>query len=631
MEHLHRLIQMAKDPPKPQLPRTHIFQQSIREAMRKESVKLVEARPDTPHGGKPESEVEEVLADVQSGPDKFAAFKRAFRLFWPKHQDHAWQDKILAGWLNHDVLVVLGPSDAGKTFTMSKISLVDYWAHADNTLWLISTTEGRGSELRVWGQIKDLFNDAKRQYPLLAGKPLDYMKTITTSEVDVNRELARSLRRGLMVVPCKSGGIGSQLSAFAGVKAERLRHFGDEVQFMTEGFLSAYSNWYGKESFKGCMAGNFLADDDPLGIASEPEKGWDTYGDEECDQEWRGKFYDANVLSLDGRSSPNFDPAYYVPGQPPRFPWLIGEKKFKAVRKTHGEDSWQWHSQVLGKPVKNSSWNRIITRAMCEANHASKDVIWSNTYPLVRVFGLDPAYGGGDRCAAGMAQFGMDLSGRMILSFSEPEIVPIKPNLDVEPEDQIAAWIKKRLEALNIPPQNCFYDSFGRGTLGNAFAKVFGSICPVPVDTGSRPTDRPVRFDLFITDTNGQRRLKRCDEHYSKRVTELWFQLREAIQSSQIRNLSHEVILEASKRTHSPTRTGLEEAESKKDMIERAGCSPDLADMTTIALEAARSRGFRIERADKAAPAPPTPRKDWLDEQIALEEELNLSRQLVRV
>ena len=154
-------------------------------------------------------------------------------------------------------------------------------------------------------------------------------------------------------------------NSYQGIKGgslnARLGHFGDEVQSMFPSFLDAYSNWYGKQNFKGIMAGNPNDLDDCLCIAAEPVDGWANWKDTQKTQTWRSRFYDAAVVSFDGRDSPNMDVAETdkVP-----FPYMIGRKKLKAVEKTHGKDSWQYASQCTGKPRPGSMSNRVITRQL---------------------------------------------------------------------------------------------------------------------------------------------------------------------------------------------------------------------------------------------------------------------------
>src|SRR5688572_26954916 len=140
------------------------------------------------------------------GRSLFAHFKSALTLCWPKEDHTRWTDLILKSYCENEITVILGCSDSQKSWTMSKIVLVDYWADPDHTLSLVSTTEGRGAELRIWGAIKDLFNQARSRHEFLAGQPIDYLKTITTDTIDENHREARSLRRGMIVIPCRVGG-----------------------------------------------------------------------------------------------------------------------------------------------------------------------------------------------------------------------------------------------------------------------------------------------------------------------------------------------------------------------------------------------------------------------------------------
>ena len=92
------------------------------------------------------------------------------------------------------------------------------------------------------------------------------------------------------------------------------------------------------------------------------------------------------------------------------------------------------------------------------------------------------------------------------------------------------------------------------------------------------------------------RRLKKCDEHYSKFVTELWFTVRYTIESRQMRQFPNDVMDEFCQREWMMVRGDKIEIETKDDMKKRTGRSPDLADWCAIACEGARQKGFRIER-----------------------------------
>lgn len=562
------------------------------------------------------------------GNGLFYHYKELQKLFWPKDDHHRWSDLALQTMIDSEVSVFMGSGDSNKTYSMSRFVLCDWWAFPNETLWLVSSTEYRGAELRIWGKIKELFNRAKERYDYLCGTVLESMHAITTEEISDDQKKARSLQRGLILVPCKKGGTFVGLSAFVGVKAPRLRHAGDEVQHMETGFLDAYNNWYGKADFKGVMSGNPLDPTDPLCTAGEPLEGWDSWVDTGKTQTWKSKFFNASVIAFDGRDSPNFD-FPLVEGKP-KFPYLISNKKIDAVRITNGEDSWQYWNQCVGKPSKGMVLWRVITSQLCRQHRAHDQAEWEGT-ARTWVYAVDPAYGGGDRCVGMPLEFGMGLEEKQVMRIHLPEIIPIRVQLDVSPEDQIAQYVKVRLAALGIPTKNAFYDSFGRGTLGYSFARVFAADPPIPVDSGAQPTGRPVRFDLFVQDNprdpNSEKRLKRCDEHYSKFISEMWFSVREVIEGDQMRELSRPVMDEGCLRMYSIVKGNRIEVESKDDMKERVKKSPDLFDALAIGVEGARRLGFKITRL--GVDTEDIKQDDWMVED-AKEQESILQKRLLQ-
>lgn len=532
------------------------------------------------------------------GVSRVSVYLKIHETLWPEDIRHRWFIQGLTAIVENDITVLMGCSDSGKTYLMTVHPLIDFFAMPETSLSLVSSTDARSLEIRIWGKMKEYFNRAKDRFDWLPGYVLDSAKAITSDAIDDDNERGRTLNKGIICIPCMSGGNYVGLGKFIGVKPPNtpgkndgiLKHYGDECQAMRPSFLDAYANWYGKR-FKGVMAGNPIDISDPLCIAGEPKDGgWDGFEDSGATQEWKSRFYNAHVLAYDGRDTPNNDQTGT------KFPFLISKKKVDMVAATEGMDSWKWFSQCVGKPSKNMiSW-RVITLALCVKHRAFDPVTWLGT-PRIKLYSLDPAYGGGDRCVGGSMEFGTDVDGRQALEVGEPEIIPIKLNSKLDAEEQIAAFVKDKSDRLGILPENIFYDSFGRGTLGFSFAKVFGFTCPVPIDSGMKPTTRPVRQDLYVKDEmTKERRLKRCDEHYSKFVTEMWFSTREAIQSEQIRGLGRATAEEGQMRLYKIVSGNRIEVESKDDMKERIKKSPDLYDWFSIGVEGARRLGFKIAR-----------------------------------
>jgi hypothetical protein len=240
--------------------------------------------------------------------------------------------------------------------------------------------------------------------------------------------------------------------------------------------------------------------------------------------------------------------------------------------------------------------NRVITMDLCRNSKAMERAIWKDTR-RTKIGWVDPAWtSAGDRCIWGWLEFGESNADGQIIRFGEDRIIPLVGGTRDEPDMQIANFVKAQADALGILPDNIFYGSTGRGTTGAAFARVFGYSVPVPIAEGGIPSARPVRHDLFVVDENGDKRHKRCDEEYSKFITELWFSVRNVIECGQMRELPEEVINEGCAREYTTVKGYKIEVESKEEMKETLGYSPDRFDGLTFGVEGARQRGFQIKR-----------------------------------
>lgn len=550
------------------------------------------------------------------GKGLYHHFREAITSCWPDDDHHRWSDLGLKRLCENEITVFMGSSDSNKTYLASRFVLIDWWCHAENTLWLVSSTEMRGAELRIWGKLKELFNRARQRHPWLPGTVLESKHAITTEEIAGDGSEGRLLTKGLIFIPCKTNNRWVGMGAYAGIKPTkngRLGHCGDEVSFMERSFLDAYSNWYGKANFKGILTGNPTDIEDPLCSAGEPVEGWDQWQDTNKTQEWKSKFYGAWVVAFDGRDSPNLD---FPADQPTKYHYLIGRKKLEAVAKTEGMDSPLYWMMCVGKPLPGASKMKVITRAMCEQNKAHEEAVWEGN-KTTHVLGLDAAYGGigGDRCVLFHAEFGLGVEGRTIFSCRPAITVPVSVKNKEMAETQIARFCMQYADSFGIDPNNFFFDA--RATLAVELARIWSPNVNA-VDFGGPATKRVVSNDEYVWDGDKkEKRLKRCDEHYSKFVTELWFSVRYAIMGQQIRQLPRDVAAEGAKRLWhfskgNPPRI---EIETKKEMKERTKESPDLFDSLVTTMEGARRLGFEIENL-KEPRAKAQSEEDWLNSAI---------------
>jgi hypothetical protein len=534
----------------------------------------------------------------QCGEGLFWHKLQAFKLAWPKRYVHRWTELILKESSENIFTVFMGSASSQKTSTVSASYMLDWWADAKNTLFIISTTTIKKLENSIFAQIKTMFTEAKALHDWLPGRIVDYKHAIIYEDDDPDSTTA--MDRGIQGIACRdksSAGLGN----YAGIKAPHMRIAADDLAFMKTAFLACLPNLYSNYELKVAAMSNSDHDvNSPLGMAAEPLKGWTSYIEPDVTTTWPTKLYGGKCVNLVGTDSPNnvefSDEAEHYKG-------LIGPRFTKLIAaNSGGVDSEAFKSQVKGVMCLSMAKKRVITRDQCTEHHASNEPVWEGV-KRTKICALDPAYGGGDDCVEYNFEFGRAANGKTIFAVIDFRVIPIlilkrdDPNFKT-PEIQIALAVKKDLEAHGCPVQNCGYDSFGKGTIGQAFAQVFGFTCPVPIDAGGRPTMRNVREGEYVMEgTHQTRRLKRWDEHVDRFITELWFRVSYAIDSDQIRGLPEEAIEEGCQRQYKTIAGNKLSIEKKEDLkLNNGGKSPNNFDCIAIGLEMAVRLGFVIER-----------------------------------
>lgn len=520
-------------------------------------------------------------------------FDRARAILWPWIDTHRWHTLCRDAILNNKISVIMGPGSSNKTNSAAWIYLLDWYAQPDKTCVLVSSTDMRGLELRVWGEIKMLHEQAQEQFPdkdIIPGYLIDSRKAICYDDV-TDDNTVRDQRKSIIGIPTVVGGRWIGIQKWVGIKQKRVRLLADEGQFMSLGFLNAFANLDKNEDFKSTILGNPCDILDPLGKAAEPLDGWSNHLEPSKTDTWKTRFMGGICVNLVGTDSPNFD---FPEDQPTRYPYLISREKIQNTLSFFPKDSAEYLSQCVGVMKLGMLTRRVITRDLCVQFGARDPAVWAGA-PRTKIFALDAAYGG-DRCVGGHIEFGKDVDGNIVIDIRPPMIIPVIVKLDQQPEDQIAEWVKEYVDTNEIPPENIFHDSTGRGGLGTALARIISDQCN-PVEFGGPPTHRPVSLDLFVYDTKEKRkRPKLCNEHYDRFVTELWWTVRLAIESRQLKNLPEDVMEEMCMRQWDKIKENKIKVETKKEMKERVGRSPDQGDWLAIACEGARRRGFQIKK-----------------------------------
>ena len=558
------------------------------------------------------------------GHGLFFHYKEMEKLLWPEDYHNRWTDWMLKILLEERISVFGGSKDSGKTRRVSKWALMDYWCFPETTLTLMTSTTTRGLELRVYGDIKSLWERGKDRFPMLSGNPLDSRHGIFTDLLDDSTKV-RDMRKGIIGIPTvTSEGAydGSALTEFAGIKQERRRLIGDEMQHIAPEYLKVLFA-IDSGDFKAAFLGNMSADNGKaLDRVAEPEGGWGSEGEIKKTTAWRNK-YNGVTLNLVGTDSPNLDPETKN-----KFKGMITQEAIDRAAKLPGaKDSIEWWSQIMGVRKAGAVSNRVLTVTEIENYDGFKDCIWSGQGERIKVYAIDAGFGG-DECVRTWLEFGEAVDGRKLIRFGDQKIIPILISSSETPEKQIAKYAKADCATLGIPAAHVYFDAGMYATLAVELAREMSPDVNA-VNFGGTATERPVDNSTFVWDERTQsKRLKTWREHVSKFVTELWFVVRLLAQCRQARMFPRAAAEEFGRRIWSYVSENRYELEKKEDYkLRNSGESPNHADSLVIAVEGARRLGFTIE----AIPEPGREQKpddDYLEKELQRYQQERKSRTL---
>lgn len=535
------------------------------------------------------------------GNGLFYHYKELEMLLWPKEKVwHKWNDLQLKSWLESRTMVVLGPSSSGKTNTAATDHLADFYCFPHETTTIICSTTAERLQDRIFGEIKKYHRIARERFPWLPGEPIDSRMRIVT---ETNEEAVdgRDFRNGIVGVACLQGGQYKGIGNFIGLKNKRVRLLLDELQMLPQAILLAMSNLDKNPDFKGTGLGNPKDTTDALGAMAEPSfslGGWDGAIDQTPETKtWPTRRPNGICVQLVGTDSPNLDGKLGIP--------LISQADIDRDVAQYGKDSLQFSMMNQGMMPKGQGSRRVITRHFCQQNKALEKAIWLDSN-RTRIAALDAAFKGvgGDRCVLMFGEIGFEpntpeagetnvsnllnqtpskRSHSQIISIEDIVLVPIDIASPLESEDQIVLFCKEQCSTRRVPASNFFYESGMRASLVSAFGRLW-SVDTNPIDCGGPASERQVSAKIEMP----------CNKYYSKLITEFWFSVRLIIEAKQLRGLTESVMDEGCKREWKMVAGNKIEVESKKDMKEKIGRSPDLFDTLAVMVEGARRLGFVI-------------------------------------
>jgi len=501
-----------------------------------------------------------------------------------------WLERLLKGFCNEEyamrqgdrvirVIGLTGSAASGKSHCTSLFAVAWWMIDPENSIAVLTSTTKDMIRSRVWSVIRDYATsavDAQTGEPLELGHLVDsQMKLYPPS---------KNPKCSIAAYAVAHGETAKAVDNLKGLHASRMLVIIDEANSTPEAIFNVLSNYT-----KGCkdltviIVGNPVSRLDSHGRALKPEQGWPLAMDEntiewktEGVREW--ELPPGLALRFDGRDSPNVQLKYN------KHPYLyLYEDWLKAeeIREISGGNLAYW-SMSRGLWPADGASNTIFSEQMllrCDAlgTHFVFDGA-RETYGF-----CDVAFGGGDGCIIQFAEVA-ESNGRRCIQLTDWVDVPIDPAASAQDIDyQVARFCIQTCITRKIKPEHWGIDASGSGRSVAAIMSAEWSSKIHCTVWGQGATDRP----------SAQNDGRPSKEVYATFVTEMWFAVRELIESGQIKGFSHEAISEFCARTYE-MRGKKFLAEKKSDMRLRLRYSPDHADAVCGLCEVARRMGLEV-------------------------------------
>jgi len=520
------------------------------------------------------------------GCPKSKAFhmEQAIRLLWPEtlssgKKGYIWSDwayRRLESWCANEFQTWWGPSSSGKSTDAGVLCLTHWLSAPDCTTVIVCSTTKDMLERRIWREIVRFHSMYRGKLP---GK-------LRKTPLGITLEAADSVEgentiNGLFAIAIQKGTTAEAVGNIIGIHNDYNVLIIDEMQATKQAAVEAYDNLStGKES-KFLGMGNPVSRLDPLGIASEPIKGWNSVNPEM--ESWKTK--KGVTLYFDGLKSPAIT-------EPNKFFFLLNKAQIESMAIDPGRDSPRFWSQRRGFVPPEGLTETVLTESFIQRFNMTKTAKWVDRYDMV--FGLDPSFsGGGDRCVLVPAKVGDAIitpdSGIpytvKLVEFCEPINIELKITTGEPLTFYLAGEVTNKLEQFGAKIDQLAIDTTGsQRTLSDIIDRQNNDgLCCHRVNFGEKASELPAGSEDHVP----------SNQIYKDKVTELWFMVREFGKNQQIRGLSNQAAKEFCQRECDPrmdTRNLLR-VESKREMKKRTGGkSPDTADACVCVLDFVRFR-----------------------------------------
>jgi hypothetical protein len=274
--------------------------------------------------------------------------------------------------------------------------------------------------------------------------------------------------------------------------------------------------------------------------------------------------------------------AWEIPNIKDKDKWtgLVRQRDIDDLVARKGENSPSVWIQLHGLHPPEGSCNTVLSEATLIRFHAFDSSYWRNDFTVSA--SLDPAFGGGDDCTFRTFKRGNDTSGKLRIVCDEILNLPVSASDPTNPaEYQIAAKVRELCKARGIAPDEFVVGSTGIGRgVGAVLQREWSPRIQI-VDENGAPSE------MIVSQENP----RPAKEIYDRKVTELWFGVREFVEADMIRGLDRTTANQLCSRTYEDRGSG----GSRKDSIQKKDemlHSPNEADALAFYLFLLREKGI---------------------------------------
>lgn len=517
----------------------------------------------------------EVPLGTYTGLGRFTYSKLIAQMLFPKMMEwHDWSERAVQTFCENEQTAISGCGGSSKSTSGGLYGWQFYQCDPLNSAVLIVSTTLDSAKKRIWKNINIFYSEFVRLTGCKDSSIVGNPRPSICPLIKTSGEFKRDTALGLHVIAVAKGELEKGIASMKGFHPRRLLIITDEADSVSQAVVDVRANLrIGTEEFQTIDLGNDPQLFNPLGQQMEPEKG-KMVGLEHT--EWTS-ITGIKCLRFDGYDSPNIRDENKWTG-------IIRQSDINKITK-NGEhaDSAMAYIMVRGIHPPEGADETVISQATIARFNCKDRVTWSRGFIVSAM--CDSGFGG-DPCIYRTFKRGNDISGVFRVELDERIEIPIVASDKLNPaEYQLAQKCKELSLARSIPPEEFIIGSTGTGRGAAAVLQREWSPRIQTVDEGGACSD------MIVSDEDP----RPAKEIYDRKVTELWFSIREFIEADIIRNLDDQTALQLCQRKHSPKGTGQGKRislEKKDDMKARGLSSPNDADALGFGIHLLREKGI---------------------------------------